>query len=77
MDVSGATRQELQEYLENRGFAVYEKEDTEDLREAVRLDIPIAERAGWYGPDWHDPEKSLEDALDIRDEQRKARRWAR
>lgn len=46
MNVFTATRAELQEYLERRGFAVYEHEDTDDLREATRLDMeerPTAE----------------------------------
>lgn len=34
-----ATRAELQAYLEGRGFAVHEKEHTEELRIAVMLDI--------------------------------------
>jgi hypothetical protein len=33
------TRAELVEYLEGRGFAVYENEPTEELREAARLDM--------------------------------------
>lgn len=33
------SRWELQQYLEERGFAVYDHEDTEDLREAARLDM--------------------------------------
>ena len=33
-----ATREELQAYLESRGFAVYAHEDTEDLRTAANLD---------------------------------------
>lgn len=32
-------RYELQQYLENRGFAVYDDEPTDDLREAVRMDM--------------------------------------
>lgn len=39
IDVRRATRAELQAYLEARGFAVYEHEDTEDLRQAALLDI--------------------------------------
>ena len=38
-DINQASRQELQEYLEGRGFAVYDHEDVETLREAARLDI--------------------------------------
>ena len=33
-----ADRPALQEYLESRGFAVYDSEDTESLREAAILD---------------------------------------
>lgn len=33
------SRRELQEYLEGEGFAVYDHEDTEDLREAARLNM--------------------------------------
>lgn len=33
------SRWELQDYLERRGFAVYDNENTEDLREAARLDM--------------------------------------
>jgi hypothetical protein len=40
-EVETATRAELQAYLENQGFAVFEKEHTEDLRIAVRLDIEV------------------------------------
>jgi hypothetical protein len=32
-------RADLQQYLEARGFAVYDSEDTETLREAVRQDL--------------------------------------
>jgi len=31
------SRWELQQYLESEGFAVYDSEDTEDLRLAVKL----------------------------------------
>jgi len=34
-----ATREQIQEYLEGRGFAVYDSEDTETLRKAALLDI--------------------------------------
>lgn len=34
-----ADREDIQRYLENRGFAVYDHEPTEALREAVRLDM--------------------------------------
>ena len=44
--VETATRAELQEYLEARGFAVYESESTEDLREAARQDIELIEKEG-------------------------------
>lgn len=33
------SRADLQAYLEKRGFSVYDWEDTETLREAVRLDL--------------------------------------
>ena len=39
INIPTATRAELQAYLEHRGFAVYETEDTEDLREAAQLDM--------------------------------------
>jgi hypothetical protein len=38
-NINSRTRQQLQEYLECRGFAVYDHEDTEVLREAVQLDM--------------------------------------
>jgi len=31
-------RKEIQEYLESRGFAVYDSERIDDLREAAHLD---------------------------------------
>jgi len=34
-----AGREDLQRYLENRGFAVYDHESTETLREAARQDM--------------------------------------
>lgn len=37
--VENWSRWELQQYLEGRGFAVYDSEDIEDLREAARLDM--------------------------------------
>jgi len=37
--VENWSRWELQRYLEERGLAVYDHEDTEDLREAARLDM--------------------------------------
>lgn len=37
------SRTTLQEYLEDRGFAVYDTEDTEKLREAVRLNMEMEE----------------------------------
>jgi hypothetical protein len=43
-EVGTATRAELQEYLEGRGFAVYESEHTEELREAAAQDIELVER---------------------------------
>jgi len=39
------SRQEMQEYLEGRGFAVYDDEPEEDLKEAIRLDM---EEEGHY-----------------------------
>ena len=36
-------REELKAYLEFRGFAVHDDESTEDLREAVRLDMESEE----------------------------------
>lgn len=36
-ELATATRAELQQYLEARGFAVYESEDVEDLRTAAIL----------------------------------------
>lgn len=38
-DVNKWTRAELQIYLEHTGHAVYDWEDTETLREAVRSDM--------------------------------------
>lgn len=45
-DVENASRDELQEYLEGRGFAVYDSEHVEELREAVRLDIDLVRKEG-------------------------------
>lgn len=45
-EVETATRAELQAYLESRGFAVYESESTEDLREAARQDVELIEKEG-------------------------------
>ena len=33
------SRAEIEEYLESRGFAVYDDESTKELREAVRLQM--------------------------------------
>jgi hypothetical protein len=44
--IAGMTRAELVAYLEGRGFAVYESESTEDLREAVRLDSELVDVGG-------------------------------
>ena len=42
------TRKELQEYLENRGGAVYDDEPIQDLRDAVEEDLPVfAEDGEW------------------------------
>jgi hypothetical protein len=38
MEMKTATREELQAYLEGRGFAVYDHEDIDDLRTAAMLD---------------------------------------
>jgi len=38
-NVDNVSRFQLEQYLERRGFAVYDDEETSDLREAVRLDL--------------------------------------
>ena len=41
-EVAQWSRQQLQQYLERRGFAVYDDESTQVLREAVLLDLEEA-----------------------------------
>jgi len=41
MNAQDMTRAQLQEYLEGEGFAVYDDESTEKLREAARLNIDM------------------------------------
>ena len=42
-EMRAATRDEIQAYLESRGFAVYDDESTETLREAAILDAIMVE----------------------------------
>jgi len=60
-EVRTATRAELQEYLENRGFGVYEDEETEDLRTAAQLDINMVEEEEPDPPDPYDYRADKED----------------
>ncbi len=39
INIATATREELKRYLENRGFAVYDDELIEVLREAAQIDM--------------------------------------
>lgn len=43
MNLNDISRAKLQQVLENHGFAVYDSEPTEALREAVRLEIDADE----------------------------------
>jgi len=44
-DLLEATRDELRAYLEGRGFAVYDHENTDDLRTAAVLDAECEQDA--------------------------------
>lgn len=46
MKPSEMNRQELQSYLEGRGFAVYDSEATPTLRKAVELDMKTGRKEG-------------------------------
>jgi len=46
LPLSHWTRAQLQSYLENRGFAVYDSEPTTVLMEAVRLDLEEVAKEG-------------------------------
>lgn len=41
VNMMSSSREEIQEYLEGRGFAVYDHENTEDLRITAILDMGI------------------------------------
>lgn len=43
MNLNNVTRAKLQEVLEAHGFAVYDSESTEQLQEAVRLELAAGE----------------------------------